>query len=83
MKLRGRGLQTFIALRPDTSTIDTQMIRQGDECRLLFITTNDWHDRVPTDTWKPFRQIHFRNTELEVQQRAHCNCHCFEYEAWC
>lgn len=74
-------VQTFIALRPGTGTIDTQMIRQGDECRLLFITANDWHDRIPTGTWKPFRQIHLRNTELEVQQSAHCNCHCFEYEA--
>lgn len=77
------SVQSFMTM--GIRTLDGQMIRREDECRLLFITATaaaDNHSRAPVYPWKPFGKSHIRDTELEVQRHAQCDCHCLEYEAW-
>lgn len=77
------SVRSFMTL--GIETLHGQMIRREDECRLLFITATDAadnHSRAPVYPWKPFGKSHIRDTELEVQRHAQCNCHCLEYEAW-
>jgi len=72
--------QTFLTAQIGTS--DGESIRRDDECRLLFITACEGHDRPPIWTWKPFGNTRLCDTELPVRQHAQCTGHCLEYESW-
>lgn len=72
--------QSFITKKPDMSSEAT--IGREDEWRLLFVTDNGRHTRLPVHPWKPSGETQLRDVELPVQQHAHCNCHCLEYESW-
>lgn len=72
--------QTFLtsAIRE----VNDESIRREDECRLLFITASEGHDRPPIWPWKPFGTTKLCDAELPVQQHARCAVHCLEYESW-
>ncbi|KAJ5712970.1 uncharacterized protein N7483_010151 [Penicillium malachiteum] len=72
--------QTFLTSKMD-STYE-EWIRRDDECRLLFITACEGHERPPIWPWKPFGSTQLGDTELPVRQHARCGCHCLEYEYW-
>ncbi|KIA75648.1 hypothetical protein HK57_00580 [Aspergillus ustus] len=62
---------------------DGTSISRDDECRLLFISSSECHERPPIWPWKPFGSTHLRDTELAVQEHARCAAtHCLEYESW-
>lgn len=72
--------QTFL-----TSNIGSshgELIRCEDECRVLFITACEGHDRPPIWPWKPFGFTKLCDTQLTVRQNAQCASHCLEYECW-
>lgn len=72
--------QTF--LTSNTGAGNGESIRREDECRLLFITACEGHDRPPVWPWKPFGVTQLCDTELPVRQHAQCAVHCLEYESW-
>ncbi|KAJ5333011.1 uncharacterized protein N7506_006794 [Penicillium brevicompactum] len=72
---------TFLTSEMGTNHGDKR-IRRDDECRLLFITACEGHDRLPVWPWKPFGYTQLSDTELPVQKHAHCEAHCLEYEFW-
>lgn len=72
--------QTF--LTSPIGEVNDESIRREDECRLLFITASEGHDRPPIWPWKPFGTTKLRDAELPVQQHARCAVHCLEYESW-
>ncbi|PYH79083.1 hypothetical protein BO82DRAFT_367207 [Aspergillus uvarum CBS 121591] len=59
-----------------------ESIRREDECRLLFITASEGHDRPPIWPWKPFGTTRLCDAELSVQNHAHCAAHFLEYDFW-
>lgn len=59
-----------------------ESIRRDDECRLLFITACEGHDRPPIWPWRPFGVTQICDTELPVRQHAQCAAHCLEYGSW-
>lgn len=72
--------QTFLTLEMSTSHGDS--ICRENECRLLFITACEGHDRPPIWPWKPFGLTKLSDTELLVRKHAQCAAHCLEYECW-
>ncbi|KAJ5215018.1 hypothetical protein N7468_010697 [Penicillium chermesinum] len=72
--------QTF--LTSEVGESHGELICRDDECRLLFITSSEGHDRPPVWTWKPFGFTQLCDTELSVRQHAQCATHCVEYESW-
>lgn len=72
--------QTFLTSKLGTS--DGEPIRRDDECRLLFISACEAHNRPPIWPWKPFGATPLRDTELPVRQHAQCAGHCLVYESW-
>lgn len=72
--------QTFLTLKMGSS--HGELIRRDDECRLLFITASEGHDRPPIWPWKPFGFTKICDTELPVRRHAQCVAHCLEYECW-
>ncbi|KAJ5191848.1 uncharacterized protein N7498_010833 [Penicillium cinerascens] len=72
--------QTFLTSKVGDS--DGEIINRDDECRLLFITACEGHDRPPIWPWKPFGFTQLCDTELSVRQHAQCTTHCLEYESW-
>ncbi|KAJ5124396.1 uncharacterized protein N7515_008221 [Penicillium bovifimosum] len=72
-------IQTFMTCNMGTS--NGESIRRDDECRLLFITACEGHDRPPIWPWKPFGDTQLCDTDLTVRQHAQC-FHCLEYESW-
>jgi hypothetical protein len=59
-----------------------EFLRRDDECRLLFITGCEGHERPPIWPWKPFGFTQLDDTELAVRQHARCAAHCLVYESW-
>ncbi|RAK96546.1 uncharacterized protein BO80DRAFT_428968 [Aspergillus ibericus CBS 121593] len=73
--------QTFLTSR--TQRVNDESIRRDDECRLLFITATEGHDRPPIWPWKPFGVTQLSDTDLTVQEHAQCpSTHCLEYQSW-
>ncbi|KAJ5267502.1 hypothetical protein N7478_010310 [Penicillium angulare] len=72
--------QTFLTLKLETNYSD--LIPRDDECRLLFITACEGHDRPPVWPWKPFGFTQLDDTELPVRKHARCNSHCLKYDYW-
>ncbi|OOQ89590.1 hypothetical protein PEBR_07514 [Penicillium brasilianum] len=72
--------QTFLTLGIGSS--HGESIRRDDECRLLFITACEYHERPPVWVWKPFGCTKLCDTELPVEEHAQCASHCLEYECW-
>jgi hypothetical protein len=73
--------QTF--LTSQIRNIDGEYITRDNECRLLFITATEGHDRPPIWPWKPFGATQLCDTDLTVQQHAQCAAtHCLEYQSW-
>lgn len=72
--------QTFLTAKIGPSNGDS--IRREDECRLLFITASEGHDRPPIWPWKPFGSTRLCDAELSVQNHAHCAAHFLEYDSW-
>lgn len=72
--------QTFLTSQVGAS--NGESIRRDDECRLLFITACEGHDRPPIWPWKPFGGTQICDTELPIRQHAQCAVHCLEYESW-
>lgn len=70
--------QTFLTLGIGSS--HGESIRRDDECRLLFITACEYHERPPVWVWKPFGFTKLCDTELPVREHAQCASHCLEYE---
>ncbi|GLA34046.1 hypothetical protein AnigIFM63309_004073 [Aspergillus niger] len=72
--------QSFLTseIRP----INGDSIPRDDECRLLFITASEGHDRPPIWPWKPFGATHLSDTELSVREHAQCTGHFLEYDSW-
>lgn len=56
-------------------------IRRDDECRLLFFTACEGHERPPVWPWRPFGVTKINDVELPVRQHAQC-AYCLEYESW-
>lgn len=75
-----RTTQTFLTSNMGTS--NGESIHRDDECRLLFITACEAHDRPPIWPWKPFGDTKLCDTELPVRQHAQCAVHCLAYESW-
>lgn len=71
--------QTFLTSEMGTS--NGESISRDDECRLLFITACNGHERPPVWSWKPFGETQLCDVELPVRQHAQC-VHCLEYESW-
>ncbi|KAL4902044.1 hypothetical protein BDW74DRAFT_169786 [Aspergillus multicolor] len=73
--------QTFMT--SPTRRNDGENIRRDDECRLLYITGSEGHERPPIWPWESFGTMRLCDTELAVRQHAHCAAsHCLEYESW-
>lgn len=72
--------QSFLMSQPRAT--DGETINREDECRLLFLTGLEGHNRVPTWPWKPFGETRLCDTEPTVQCHAHCGCHVLNYIAW-
>ncbi|KAL2821949.1 hypothetical protein BJX63DRAFT_377545 [Aspergillus granulosus] len=73
--------QTF--LTSQVQSVNGEFIRRDNECRLLFITATEGHDRPPIWFWKPFGTTQLCDTELTVQQHVQCAAtHCLEYQSW-
>ncbi|KAJ5177195.1 uncharacterized protein N7482_003072 [Penicillium canariense] len=72
--------QTFLTSQMGDN--NGESIRRDDECRLLFITACEGHDRPPIWPWKPFGVTQICDTELSVRQHAQCALHCLEYQSW-
>lgn len=58
-------IQTFLTVKMGNSHCES--IRRDDECRLLFITACEGHERPPVWPWKPFGFTKLCDTELPVQ----------------
>lgn len=76
------SIHSFISLRPNTPCV-VEKISRSDECRLLFLTGSERHQRVPVCPWQPFGTTPLDLTEIEVQQHATCEGHCLQYNNWC
>lgn len=72
--------QTFLTSQMGDN--NGESVRRDDECRLLFITACEGHERPPIWPWKPFGVTQICDTELPVRQHAQCAAHCLEYESW-
>ncbi|CEJ61171.1 hypothetical protein PMG11_09711 [Penicillium brasilianum] len=72
--------QTFLTLGIGSS--HGKSICRDDECRLLFITACEYHERPPVWVWKPFGFTKLCDTELPLREHAQCASHCLEYECW-
>ncbi|KAL2850220.1 hypothetical protein BJY01DRAFT_210081 [Aspergillus pseudoustus] len=73
--------QTFLTLPMGSN--DGTSVSRDDECRLLFITGSECHERPPVWPWKPFGSTNLSDTELTIQQHARCaSTHCLQYESW-
>lgn len=72
--------QSFLS--SEIESIDGDYIHRDDECRLLFITAFESHDRPPIWPWKPFGATHLSETELSVFEHAWCTGHYLEYDSW-
>ena len=72
--------QTFLTTRMGNS--HGELIDRDDECRLLFITACQGHERPPIWPYKPFGYTQLNDTEPTVRNHAHCIGHCLYYETW-
>ncbi|KPM37314.1 hypothetical protein AK830_g9244 [Neonectria ditissima] len=76
-----RTLQSFIQL--PVSQIETAgAILRSDECRLLYLSSEEYQSRVPMSPWEPFGETALKDTEIEVRLHAHCGEHGLVYNAW-
>ncbi|PWY96539.1 hypothetical protein BO94DRAFT_481421 [Aspergillus sclerotioniger CBS 115572] len=72
--------QTFLTSKMGSS--QGEVISRDDECRLLYITACEFHERPPIWGWKPFGFTQLSDTDLPVREHAQCIGHCLEYESW-
>jgi hypothetical protein len=76
-------IHSFISLRPHAPcAIPNKEISRSDECRLLYLTGSESHQRAPACPWQPFGTTPLDLADIEVQQHATCKGHCLEYVGW-
>lgn len=73
-------IHSFINLKPNTSCVTSRKeIDRSDECRLLFLTGSESHQRPPISPWQPFGTTSLNLVDIEVRQHATCTGHCLQY----
>ncbi|KAI4161740.1 MAG: hypothetical protein L6R39_000033 [Caloplaca ligustica] len=76
-------VHSFINLSPNTPCITgNNEIHRSDECRLLYLTGSESHQRVPVCPWQPFGATPIGSADIEIQQHATCKGHCLQYVGW-
>ena len=76
-------VHSFINLRPHMPRVTShEEIDRRDECRLLFLTGSESHQRPPICPWQPFGTTPLTLAEIEVQQHAACTGHYLQYVSW-
>ncbi|KAI7775178.1 hypothetical protein LA080_007322 [Diaporthe eres] len=75
-------IQTFMQL--PVSATQSGRIRREDECRLAYLTSNDYQQNIPFTPWEPFGSIELKDPELNVQIHGSCVGHGLMYtgRAW-
>lgn len=69
-----RTLQSFIQL-PLSQTQTAEAIQRSDECRLLYLASEEYQAHVSMSPWEPFGETGMENTEIEVRLHANCKEH--------
>lgn len=76
-------IHSFLLLRhnADHSTEDSKIERE-EEARLLYITGDEEHLRVPICPWPPFGTTLLSDANIAVRKHAFCNEHRLTYKYW-
>ncbi|KAL9632747.1 MAG: hypothetical protein Q9204_003663 [Flavoplaca sp. TL-2023a] len=76
-------IHSFINLSPNAPCVTgNKEISRPDECRLLYLTGSESHQRAPVCPWQPFGTTPLGLADIEVQQHATCKGHCLQYVSW-
>ncbi|KAL6409767.1 hypothetical protein AUP68_06162 [Ilyonectria robusta] len=74
-------LQGFIQL-PLSQNPTAGMIKRSDECRLLYLASEDHQSRRHLSPWEPFGETAVEDTEIEVRLHVNCGGHGLTYKLW-
>lgn len=74
-------LQGFIQL-PLSGSPRACMIQRSDECRLLYLASEDHQSRGHLSPWEPFGETAVEDTEIEVRLHVNCGGHGLTYKLW-
>ncbi|KAH6982250.1 hypothetical protein BKA56DRAFT_672994 [Ilyonectria sp. MPI-CAGE-AT-0026] len=74
-------LQGFIQL-PLSQSPRAGMIQRSDECRLLYLASEDHQSRGHLSPWEPFGETAVEDTEIEVRLHVNCGGHGLTYKLW-
>lgn len=74
-------LHSFIGAGVSPDALSGRRIRRSDECRILFISGSEKHNKPPICPWQPFGSIQLDDTDIEVKTHVHCR-HNFVYDGW-
>lgn len=74
-------LQSFIQL-PLSRSPRAGRIQRSDECRLLYLASEDHQSRVPLSPLEPFGETAVEDTEIEVRLHVNCGGHGLTYKLW-
>ncbi|KAH7176345.1 hypothetical protein EDB81DRAFT_35938 [Dactylonectria macrodidyma] len=74
-------LQSFMQL-PLSQHPKSSAIQRSDECRLLYLASEEYQSHVPTSPWGPFGETAMNDTEIDVRLHADCNGHSLGYKSW-
>ncbi|KAL8647415.1 MAG: hypothetical protein Q9210_005574 [Variospora velana] len=76
-------VHSFINGLPQRTNNTTEdEITRADECRLLYLTASENHQRYPVSPWPPFGAIPLAQTDIEVRKHAACTGHILHYTSW-
>jgi hypothetical protein len=76
-------IYSFISLRPHAPCVTpNKEISRSNECRLLYLTGSESHQRASVCLWQPFNTTLLGLADIEVQQYATCKGHCLKYVSW-
>ncbi|KAL4747051.1 hypothetical protein BDW72DRAFT_206821 [Aspergillus terricola var. indicus] len=54
-------------------------IQRSDECRLLYLTQEEYHTCWPVCQWRPFGATALKDTDIDVRILANCTGHGLQY----
>ncbi|KMQ49204.1 hypothetical protein A7C99_6826 [Trichophyton rubrum] len=63
-------IQSFIQEPLSKPLVTDGYISRANECRLLYIIQDEFHERLPLSPWHPFGQTALEDTELSIRSNA-------------
>ncbi|KAF2758958.1 hypothetical protein EJ05DRAFT_475201 [Pseudovirgaria hyperparasitica] len=75
-------VQSFIQLPTSNPVERGGFVTRADECRLLLLSQQGYHARVPFCQWKPFGETALDDVDIEVRLHAKCGSHGLQYQSF-